>query len=105
MVGRKRPDGRGTGEAYLVLSLVVGSFVQEHLRHFHTTIISGDDQSSPTVLSETDTHSERERPRDDTAHHPQTLMQRDMAYMDTQTCNSGLHSALLHVCMHNTHYR
>ena len=51
------------------------------------------------------THTVRERPRDDTTHHPQTLMQRDMADMDTQTCNSGLHSALLYVCMHNTHYR
>ncbi len=57
-------EGTGTGEAYLVLSLQVGSFVQEHLHHFHITIISGEDESSITPLSETDTHSERETPRD-----------------------------------------
>ena len=57
-------EGTGTGEAYLVLSLQVGSFVQEHLRHFHMTIKSGEVESSPIILSETDTHSERETPRD-----------------------------------------
>ena len=57
-------EGTGTGEAYIVLSLQVGSFVQEHLHHFHMTIISGEVESSPITLSETDTHSERETPRD-----------------------------------------
>ena len=51
-------------EAYIVLSFQVGSFVQEHLRHFPMTITSGPDESSTTTLSETDTHSERETPRD-----------------------------------------
>ena len=60
---RQTAEGRGTGEAYIVLSLVVGSFVQEHLHNFHMTLHSGEDQSSPTVLSETDTHSERETSR------------------------------------------
>ncbi len=48
------------------------------------------------------THTVRERhlAMDDTTHHSQTHMQRDMAYMDRQTCNSGLYSALLHVCMY-----
>ena len=59
--GRERT---GTGEAYLVLSLQVGSFVQEHLRHFHMTIMSGEVESGQIILSETDTHSERETPRD-----------------------------------------
>ncbi len=59
--GRERT---GTGTAYLVLSLQVGSFVQEHLRHFRMTISSGEDERSITRLSETDTHSERETPRD-----------------------------------------
>jgi hypothetical protein len=59
--GRERT---GTGEAYLFLSIQVGSFVQEHLRHFRMTILSGVVESSPTLLSETDTHSERETPRD-----------------------------------------
>ena len=57
-------EGTGTGEAYLGLSLQVGSFVQEHLRHFHMTTQSGVEESSPTILSETDTHSERETPPD-----------------------------------------
>ena len=57
-------EGTGTGEAYLVLSLQVGSFVQEHLHHFQMTITSGVVKSSLTPLSETDTHSEREIPRD-----------------------------------------
>jgi len=57
-------EGTGTGEAYIVLSLEVGSFVQEHLRHFRMTIMSGPDESSIIPLSETDTHSERETPRD-----------------------------------------
>ena len=57
-------EGTGTGEAYIVLSFEVGSFVQEHLRHFRMTIHSGPEESSPPSLSETDTHSERETPRD-----------------------------------------
>ena len=58
-------EGTGTGKAYLVLSLDIGSFVQEHLRHFRITIQSGEDKSSSIIhLSETDTHSERETPRD-----------------------------------------
>ena len=57
-------EGTGTGEAYIGLSLQVGSFVQEHLRHFRMTIHSGDDKSSIITLSETDTHSERETSRD-----------------------------------------
>ena len=52
------------GEAYLVLSFEVGPFVQEHLDHFHMTPPSGEMESSFTILSETDTHSERETPRD-----------------------------------------
>jgi hypothetical protein len=56
--------GKGKGEAYLVLSFQVGSFDQEHLHHFQMTIPSGPDESSFTPLSETDTHSERETPRD-----------------------------------------
>jgi hypothetical protein len=52
--GRERT---GTGEAYLVLSFEVGSFVQEHLRHFRMTIPSGEVESSLITLSETDTHS------------------------------------------------
>ena len=66
------------------------------------TIPSGAEESSTIILSETDTHSERERhlAMDDTTHHSQTHMQRDMAYMDTQTDNSGLYSASLHVCMY-----
>jgi len=65
-------EGTGTGEAYIVLSIQVGSFVQEHLRHFHMTIISGPMESSPIILSETDTHSERETPRDGLYHPPLT---------------------------------
>ena len=57
-------EGTGTGEAYLVLSLQVGSFVQEHLHHFQMTPSSGAVESSIITLSETDTHSERETPRD-----------------------------------------
>jgi hypothetical protein len=57
-------EGKGTGEAYLVLSFQVGPFVQEHLHHFQMTTISGEDESSIINLSETDTHSERETPRD-----------------------------------------
>ena len=57
-------EGTGTGEAYLVLSLDIGPFDQEHLRHFRMTITSGEEKSSLTILSETDTHSERETPRD-----------------------------------------
>ena len=79
--------GKGKGEAYLGLSFEVGSFVQEHLRHFQMTIISGVDESSIIILSETDTHTVRERhlAMDDTTHHSQTHMQREMAYTDTQT--------------------
>jgi hypothetical protein len=87
--GRERT---GTGEAYIVLSIQVGPFVQEHLRHFYMTTPSGADKSSPIILSETDTHSERER---DTSR-----WQRGMVYMDTQTCYSGLYSASLHVCIY-----
>ena len=60
-------EGTGTGEAYLALSLDIGSLVQEHLRHFRMTILSGVVESSPIqtkILLETDTHSERETPRD-----------------------------------------
>jgi hypothetical protein len=57
-------EGKETGEAYIVLSFQVGCFVQEHLHHFQMTITSGPDESSFTNLSETDTHSERETPRD-----------------------------------------
>ena len=56
-------EGTGTGEAYIALSLDIGSFVQEHLRHFRMTIHSGPDESSPIILSETDTHSERDTSR------------------------------------------
>jgi hypothetical protein len=49
--------GTGTGEAYLGLSLEVGSFVQEHLHHFRMTIMSGVVESSIITLSETDKHS------------------------------------------------
>jgi hypothetical protein len=103
--GGREGTGTGTGEAYLGLSFQVGSFVQEHLHHFQMTITSGVVKSSLTPLSETDTHSERERhlAMDDTTHHSQTHMQRDMAYTDTQTCNSGLYSASLHVSIHNTY--
>ncbi len=62
--GGREGTGTGTGEAYLVLGIQVGSFVQEHLRHFHKTTSSGADESSHIMLSETDTHSERETPRD-----------------------------------------
>ena len=56
--------GKGKGEAYLVLSFQVGSFVQDHLRHFYMTIPSGPDESSIIIpLSETDTHSERDTSR------------------------------------------
>ena len=73
------------GETYLVLSLEVGSFVQEHLHHFRMTNHSGPDESSIIPLSETDTHCERKRDlaMDDITHHSQTHMQRDIAYMDT----------------------
>ena len=57
-------EGTGTGEAYLGPSLDIGSFVKEHLRHFRMTTSSGVVESSPIILSETDTHSERETPRD-----------------------------------------
>ena len=41
------------------------------------------------------THTVRERhlAMDDTTHHSQTHMQRNIAYMGTQTCNSGLYCA------------
>jgi hypothetical protein len=55
--------GKGKGEAYLVLSFQVGSFVQEHLRHFRMTLHSGEVKSSIIILSETDTHSERDTSR------------------------------------------
>ena len=55
--GEREGTWAGTGEAYIVLSLQVGSFVQEHLRHFHMTTPSGADKSSLIILSETDTHS------------------------------------------------
>jgi hypothetical protein len=63
--GGREGTGTGTGEAYLALSLSlqVGSFVQKHLHHFHMTIISGPVESSITMLSETDTHSERDTSR------------------------------------------
>ena len=54
-------EGTGTGEAYPGLSLQVGSFVQEHLRHFHMTIPSGPMESSPPILSEIDKHTHSER--------------------------------------------
>jgi len=52
-------EGTGTGEAYIALSLHVGSFVQEHLHHFNMTIHNGVVESSVFTLSETDTHCER----------------------------------------------
>jgi hypothetical protein len=39
---------------------------------------------------QTNTVKEIHLAMDDTTHHSQTYMQRDMAYMDTQTCNCGL---------------
>ena len=68
----------GTGEAYIALSLHVGSFVQEHLHHFNMTIHNGVVESSVSTLSETDTHCERAYIH---------------TYMDIQTCNSWLYSA------------
>ena len=52
-------EGTGTGEAYIALSLHVGSFVQEHLHHFNMTIHNGVVESSVSTLSETDTHCDR----------------------------------------------
>ena len=71
------------------------------------TIMSGEVESGQIILSETDTHSERERhlAMDDTTHHSQTHMQRDMANMDTQTCNSGLYIVHSDLTMHYTMQR
>ncbi len=64
-------EGRGAAEDYIVLRLHVSSFINENLRHFGVTMPSGVEQSGPLhMLWETDTHSERERPRDRWYHTP-----------------------------------
>ena len=43
-------EGRGAAEAYIVLSLQIGSFVNENPNHFGVTIDSGVVQSGPPIL-------------------------------------------------------
>jgi hypothetical protein len=51
------------GETHIVYCLDICPFVQEHLRHFRMTNHSRVVERSVAILSETDTHSERDTSR------------------------------------------
>ena len=50
--------------AYFVLNIQLGPVLDEDLHHLQMAITSGGQERGHSLLSETDTHSERETPRD-----------------------------------------